>query len=194
MIGGLVLKVTNHFAFALECVEKDEILELEAAMAALDDVEEAFDEEGMDDLFVLQATATETDEAPETGETQQAGPETDDESDVESSDAASGSDEEEGGIRGYPGYKGDGVSLASSYWRKERHDRNEQLAYIDERFERLAFEYDEDQIGELDDEEENLAGPSGIDKFDHVLDEFIEKHVRPLPLVLGRPQDITCIS
>ena len=51
---------------------------------------------------------------------------------------------------------------------------------IDERFERLAFQYDEDQIGDLDDEadEGELAGASDIAKFDGILDEFIEKNVR----------------
>eukprot|EP00951_Prasinocladus_malaysianus_P047048 scaffold648672_cov33-Prasinocladus_malaysianus.AAC.1 len=49
---------------------------------------------------------------------------------------------------------------------------------IDERFERLAFQYDEDQIGDLDDEEgEGLAGVSDIAHFNGILDEFIEKNV-----------------
>lgn len=152
-------------------------------MSALEDIDDAeqFDAQAMDDSFVLQAAEWD-------GVAVEPGQDEDEADDLEEVSSGDESDEEEDGIRGYPGYKGDGVSLASSYWRKERSDRNEQLALIDERFERLAFQYDEDQIGDLDDKDnEEITGALAISHFDSILDEFIEKNVRCTEVVLADP-------
>jgi protein LTV1 len=162
---------------------KGELTELQRAMLALEEVEdeEAYDAQMMDDEFVLQATERDAVDDNDDEDGDDGG---DEDGEEFSSGVESGSEEEEEGIRGYPGYKGDGASLASSYWRKERKDRNEQLSMIDERFERLAFQYDEDQIGELEEEEEmEMRGASEIGHFEGILDEFIEKNVRGPPFL-----------
>jgi len=166
----------------------EEIDEVAAALSALEMVEDegAFDADALDDDFILQATHHEAtaggeDEAADGGAVES-----------ESEDGSGGDDdeeeEEEEGIRGYPGFRGDGVSLASSYWRKERTDRKELLAAIDERFERLAFQYDEDQIGDLDEEGDDIAGVSDINQFGGILDEFIEEHRTLMPGSSGDPE------
>jgi len=168
--------------------EREDLQEIAAAMAALEQLEdeEEFDAQAMDDEFVLQATEFQQDTGTAGDEEEEDGEALEDvSSGIESGDEE---DSEEGGIRGYPGYKGDGVSLASSYWRKERHDRNEQLTMIDERFEQLAFQYDEDEIGELDDDNEDVVGHSDIGKFDGILDEFIDKHKSLIPGSSGDPE------
>jgi protein LTV1 len=69
-------------------------------------------------------------------------------------------------------------SIASTYWREERVDRRAMLGVIDERFEALALQYDEEEIGDLEDagEEgaEGIAGASDVHQFDALLDEFRE--------------------
>ena len=99
---------------------KEEISEVAAALAALEDDEDEghFDAEALDDEFILQATEY---AAPEGGDQEEGSDDEDGEefsSGVESGDEED-EDDEEDGIRGYPGYRGDGASLASSYWRKE---------------------------------------------------------------------------
>jgi len=67
-----------------------------------------------------------------------------------------------------------GGSIASTYWREERQDRRNLLEVIDERFEQLALEYDEDEIGDLEDAAADgvLGGVADIDKFAGIIDEY----------------------
>lgn len=69
-------------------------------------------------------------------------------------------------------------SIASTYWRPERTDRKEALTIIDERFEQLALEYDDDDIGDLEEQAGQIAGtvsdPTAA--FSHILDDFLSKH------------------
>ena len=44
------------------------------------------------------------------------------------------------------------------------------------RFERLALEYDSDDIGDLDDGEEEVCGVSGLEQFSGLMDEFLSEH------------------
>jgi len=65
-------------------------------------------------------------------------------------------------------------SIASTYWREERQDRRNLLEVIDERFEQLALEYDEDEIGDLEDAAADgvLGGVAEVDKFAAIIDEY----------------------
>ena len=71
-------------------------------------------------------------------------------------------------------------SIASTYWREERQDRKKLLSVIDEQFEQLALEYDEDELGEMDElaEEGYIQGGADVEDFESVLDEFIRDHPR----------------
>lgn len=68
-------------------------------------------------------------------------------------------------------------SIASTYWREERHDRKNLLDVIDERFEHLALEYDEDEIGSMEDAAEagEIQGVADVAEFDNLLNEFLEE-------------------
>ncbi|KXZ50913.1 hypothetical protein GPECTOR_14g16 [Gonium pectorale] len=59
-------------------------------------------------------------------------------------------------------------TVASSFWRPERRDRKEGLDALDAKFERLAVEYDDDQIGDLEherygDDDKDEDGDEGFD-------------------------------
>lgn len=58
---------------------------------------------------------------------------------------------------------GPAMSIASSYWRPERNDRKQGYEAIDARFDQLAEEYEDDELGDLDDDgsgggEEGMVG------------------------------------
>jgi len=67
-------------------------------------------------------------------------------------------------------------SIASTYWREERQDRKNLLSIIDEQFEHLAVEYDEDELGYMDDKADEINGVADVHDFTHVLDEFVRDH------------------
>lgn len=67
-------------------------------------------------------------------------------------------------------------SIASTYWREERHDRKNLLGVIDEQFEQLALEYDEDELGDMDDLAEDIHGIADVHEFENILDEFIREN------------------
>lgn len=67
-------------------------------------------------------------------------------------------------------------SIASTYWREERQDRKNLLSVIDEQFEHLAVEYDEDELGYMDDKADEINGIADVHDFNHVLDEFVRDH------------------
>ena len=71
-------------------------------------------------------------------------------------------------------------SIASTYWREERQDRKKLLSVIDEQFEQLALEYDEDELGEMDElaDDGYIQGGADVEDFESVLDEFIRDHPR----------------
>lgn len=68
-------------------------------------------------------------------------------------------------------------SIASTYWREERTDRKNLLGAIDERFEQLALEYDEDEIGSMEDEADAgaIQGFADVRDFDTILNQFLEE-------------------
>jgi protein LTV1 len=68
-------------------------------------------------------------------------------------------------------------SIASTYWREERTDRKNLLGVIDERFEQLALEYDEDEIGSMEDEADAgaIQGFADVSDFDTILNQFLEE-------------------
>jgi protein LTV1 len=68
-------------------------------------------------------------------------------------------------------------SIASTYWREERTDRKNLLGVIDERFEQLALEYDEDEIGSMEDEADAgaIQGFADVSDFDNILNQFLEE-------------------
>ena len=67
-------------------------------------------------------------------------------------------------------------SIASTYWREERQDRKNLLSVIDEQFEHLALEYDEDELGDMDDMAEGIRGTADVTEFESILDDFIKDH------------------
>eukprot|EP00884_Botryococcus_braunii_P023517 jgi/Botrbrau1/984/Bobra.114_1s0024.1 len=71
-------------------------------------------------------------------------------------------------------------SIASNYWRSERHDRKNGLAMIDEQFEVVAGGYDSDRIGDLEDfvDEEDLRGDAKVDEFKDVFSDFLARHCK----------------
>jgi hypothetical protein len=76
-----------------------------------------------------------------------------------------------------------GSSVASSFWREPRVDRTDGLSVIDERFEKLALEYEDDDIGDLEDEiqEQRQAAPhtQGVDAhIQDALDDYIKNYRR----------------
>eukprot|EP00798_Chlamydomonas_sp_ICE-L_P015295 gene15295-21379_t len=91
-------------------------------------------------------------------------------------------DDEDGGneVSGMPtrpkGFVGPAMSIASSYWRNERNDRKGLLVHQDEHFENVAAQYDEDVLGELDDEQAATArGTANLSDFTNILDDFLRE-------------------
>jgi hypothetical protein len=83
------------------------------------------------------------------------------------------------GVKGVKGRKAPGPgSIASTYWREERQDRKNLLSVIDEQFEHLALEYDEDELGDMEELADDIHGGADVDDFESVLDEFIRDHPR----------------
>ncbi|PRW56768.1 LTV1-like protein [Chlorella sorokiniana] len=172
---------------------KRELDELEAAMLELEEAESVGDADGFGDLlddFVLAATEyTPAADGETDGQQAQQGAadawseDEDEYSEVESY-------EEEGSS--YGGSEGAGPdgsaagrsgkaparpgSIASTYWREERHDRKNLLTVIDEKFEHLALEYDEEEIGDLEEQGHEIRGFADVAEFDNLLDEFLEVH------------------
>ena len=64
-------------------------------------------------------------------------------------------------------------SIASTYWREERSDRRKLLSVIDEHFEHLALEYDEDEIGDMEDQVDAIGGFGEVEQFDAMLNDFL---------------------
>lgn len=91
-------------------------------------------------------------------------------SDYEGSSGNEDDDERPSQTRGRPG------SIASTYWREERQDRKNLLSVIDEKFEHLAIEYDEDELGDMDELAEEIQGVADVEDFENILDEFIKEH------------------
>ncbi|KAK9801393.1 hypothetical protein WJX73_005942 [Symbiochloris irregularis] len=67
-------------------------------------------------------------------------------------------------------------SIASTYWRTERKDRNANLSAIDERFEQLALGYNSDELGELDDEDDTVQGSHALDQYGPMMNDFLAVH------------------
>lgn len=91
-------------------------------------------------------------------------------SEYEESDESEREGERPSLSRGRPG------SIASTYWREERQDRKKLLSVIDEQFEHLAIEYDEDELGDMDELAEEIQGVADVEDFENILDEFIKDH------------------
>jgi len=70
-------------------------------------------------------------------------------------------------------------SIASSYWRDERCDRRDTLDVIDQRFEHVALQYEDGDMGELDEEvAERARGTADISAFGNVLQEFLDEQAQ----------------
>lgn len=72
-----------------------------------------------------------------------------------------------------------GSSVASSFWRPPREDRTDALSVIDERFQKLALEYEDDDIGDLEDEtaEARARAPVGEDaRVQAALDDYLQNY------------------
>ncbi|KAK9866558.1 hypothetical protein WJX84_006248 [Apatococcus fuscideae] len=91
-------------------------------------------------------------------------------------DAASSGSEAGAAAASKPSRARTGADTASvaSTWRPERTDRHPNLSFIDERFEQLAFGYDSDQIGDLEEDPEEAQGCTDIGAYGNVLDQFLE--------------------
>ncbi|KAI3428268.1 hypothetical protein D9Q98_006647 [Chlorella vulgaris] len=170
-------------------VDKRELQELEAVMQEVEEDEEYGDADGAGDLlddFVLAAT----EQGPEAegmedggqGQESEGGSGADSEYESEASSLAGsgepGAGESQAGSQGgrsgrAPARPG---SIASTYWRDERSDRKNLLTVIDERFEHLALEYDEDEIGDLEEQGQQIKGFADVTEFENLLDEFLEVH------------------
>ncbi|PSC71647.1 LTV1-like protein isoform A [Micractinium conductrix] len=173
----------------VRAAEKRELAELEAAMAALEEDEDFGDAEGegdLEDVFVLAATE-QGPEASAAAEDEEGGGESDEEFSVveseeegEEGSSYGGSGGDAGGSHA-PGSRAGKTparpgSIASTYWREERHDRKNLLTVIDEKFEHLALEYDEEDIGDLEEQGQDIRGFADVAEFDNLLDEFLESH------------------
>lgn len=167
-----------------------EITEVQQSIAELEDDEaDAADDFGdWLDTFVAEAAVDKTaKDLPSEGASAQAKPadgeldEGDEEADGETDEydevttGSCESDEEVGELgpdgtkRPYAG------SIASTYWRPERTDRQNLLNVVDEQFENLALEYDDDDVGELDDDDEEARGEASLDQYAKVLEEFTQQ-------------------
>ena len=49
---------------------------------------------------------------------------------------------------------------------------------MDQQFEQIAGEYDDDEIGELDEEDPSVKGVMDLSQLDYILDEFLEENSR----------------
>lgn len=164
--------------------EAAEIAALEASLAEMED------EEGdLEDDFIVSATQV-AKESPTQGAStatvdhQPAGelhwPDAGSSDDEDSSQCSSQSDWEESqenGSASRPPTSQNGApqgSIASTYWRPERSDRKNLLATVDEQFEHLALDYDEDDIGDLSEEDESdRRGDRDLASYDAVLNKFL---------------------
>lgn len=78
----------------------------------------------------------------------------------------------------------DGRTVASQWNRQERVDRTDAQTIIDEKFERLALEYEDDELGDLEEEAEDARGPKiSEQRLNKVLDEFIKKYPKPASML-----------
>ena len=152
-------------------VHAQELKELEALMKTFEEDEDVGDADGTGDLlddFILGATVTSVQPAANTMET--VDKEEEDETCSSTSAVESDETEDTGTVVSNDNRKVG--SIASTYWREERHDRKNMLDIIDERFEHLALEYDEDEMGSLE-EADHIGGHASIADFDSVLNEFL---------------------
>jgi protein LTV1 len=63
-------------------------------------------------------------------------------------------------------------SIASTYWRPERSDRKGLLGAIDDQFERLVLEeYEDEDIGDMDENAESIAGHATLKQFASLIEE-----------------------
>eukprot|EP00208_Stichococcus_sp_RCC1054_P008316 CAMPEP_0206152686 /NCGR_PEP_ID=MMETSP1473-20131121/39454_1 /ASSEMBLY_ACC=CAM_ASM_001109 /TAXON_ID=1461547 /ORGANISM="Stichococcus sp, Strain RCC1054" /LENGTH=573 /DNA_ID=CAMNT_0053550251 /DNA_START=115 /DNA_END=1835 /DNA_ORIENTATION=- len=185
----------------LRGADAGEVAELEALMEQMEDAEGG--DVALEDDFIISATqAPEQQEAEvdqhgsgPTGTGSQAGqliwPGDEDSGASESgSEASSQSEWDEDVSRAGGGREGGAASrmdarpgsIASTYWRPERSDRKNLLSTVDERFEHLALDYDEDDIGNLSEDEAAAQGPAELDSYGTLLDDFLANAETGLPV------------
>ena len=84
-----------------------------------------------------------------------------------------------GGGFGYAGSDaGTDRDLDEDDWVRERDDLGADARDVDERFEAMARGYDSDEIGELDEDDPRIFGHAELDRFGHVMDEFVKEHAK----------------
>lgn len=158
-----------------------EVHELEECMAEVEADDEAGEGEYADWLesFVVEAAQPQEQPAPLAKDLADACAESNDEecdseySELESDEVE---DQEDNPSESEPktqaGNPKPAGSIASSYWREERTDRRAFLGAIDDRFETVALEYDDDDMEDLDDDDENARGHADIAQYSSVLEDF----------------------
>lgn len=207
MMGGVTAFSRPQRPDATRAAERRELAELEAAMAEAEEeadvAEDVVDGDGdlLDD-FILAATEAEAAAAAAAAPAQHgqggqaengdngaslSGGEEEEEGGWSSDESYSGSDEGEGTqgrAVGLPSISGRVPprpgSIASTYWREERTDRRKLLGVIDERFEALALQYEEEDIGDMEESAEagDIAGFAEVAEFDAAMQEFLTEHGR----------------
>ncbi|RMZ53463.1 hypothetical protein APUTEX25_003285, partial [Auxenochlorella protothecoides] len=179
---GGVTAFTRRRERAPAAIDREELAELDAMLAQAEAEAEAEEigEEGLGDLlddFILTAVGrheegTGADEADEghswkgkessASEVSSAPSDSESEDEDFESEAGDGLGElrGEGSVQSrWPGRTAPKAgSIASTYWREERQDRRGELTTLDDRFEHVALEYDEDEIGDLSDHGSDLEG------------------------------------
>jgi protein LTV1 len=171
-----------------------ELAELAAAMAEAEDEEFdiASDEEGrgapagdLEDDFILAAAGVNA--AADVAAGAESGSDAS-ESDGDDDDSWTSSDEGGGGAGAAPGggssagrstgsrRAGGPGSIASTYWREAREDRRPALDAIDERFEALALQYDDEELGGMEElvDAGEVGGGGDVADFDAIMDEFLQ--------------------
>ena len=138
------------------------------AEKATEEHERVLGEGDLLDDFILTAAGAETLEGNASFDDDDDDTEEEEEEDVYSSGGEGESDSDDG-------HEHSG-SIASTYWREERQDRKNLLSVIDEQFEHLALEYDEDELGDMEDRAQGIEGVADVSEFENVLDEFIKDH------------------
>ena len=84
-----------------------------------------------------------------------------------------------GGGFGYAGSDaGTDRDLDEDDWIRAREDLGADARDVDEQFEAMARGYDSDEIGELDEDDPRIFGHAELDRFGHVMDEFVKEHAK----------------
>jgi len=99
---------------------------------------------------------------PNTAQEDDSAEEDEDEDEEEEEEEYSSAEEEDGEYAG--AQRGEAAAAARA-----------PMSALDEAFERLAMDYEDDDIGELDDEEEDVRGANDVKLYERVFDKFLDE-------------------